>query len=210
MVFEANRGTIKPVFRPEKFEYAMKTVSRQRNSLVALCCVIFAMTFALPSMALSTTQSKDDYVRANFTAEDGLPDNVVNAIVQTGNGLLWVGTESGLASFDGREFTPIDLHIPGSPSEGSVNALVAALNGDLWIGTNAGVVLMPSCVLSQFDPARITYYQLGAGGTDEVQSLYQSRDGVLWAGTNHGLYRLESGRFVPVIAGLFVIRLARR
>ena len=52
-----------------------------------------------------------DYVRTDFTIEDGLPDNTIDAIVQTGNGLLWVGTESGLASFDGRIFTPVRLRI---------------------------------------------------------------------------------------------------
>jgi ligand-binding sensor domain-containing protein len=45
------------------------------------------------------------YIRTDFTVDDGLPDNTVNAVTQTDNGLLWVGTESGLASFDGRTFT---------------------------------------------------------------------------------------------------------
>src|ERR1700722_12111291 len=49
----------------------------------------------------------DDFVRTDFTVDDGLPDNVVNCVAQTANGLLWVGTEEGLASFDGRDFTRI-------------------------------------------------------------------------------------------------------
>ena len=92
------------------------------------------MTLAGSVVAMGSSPIADDYIRTNFTVEDGLPDNVVNAIVQTANGLLWVGTESGLASFDGREFIAIDLHIPGSPPQGGVDSLVEASNGDLGWG----------------------------------------------------------------------------
>jgi signal transduction histidine kinase/ligand-binding sensor domain-containing protein len=166
------------------------------------------MTLAGSLAALGSSRTTDDYIRTNFTVEDGLPDNIVNAIAQTGNGLLWVGTESGLARFDGREFIPIDLHIPGSPPQGSVDSLVEASNGDLWVGTHAGVVLIPRSALDQFDATQLTYYQLSPAASDEVESLYQTRDGVIWVGTNHGLYRQESGKFVSVISALSVNRIA--
>jgi ligand-binding sensor domain-containing protein len=100
-------------------------------------CLVCVMILAGSVVALGSSRTTDDYVRTNFTVEDGLPDNVVNAIIQTGNGLLWVGTDSGLASFDGREFTPIDLHIAGAPHQGAVESLVEASNGDLWVGTHS-------------------------------------------------------------------------
>jgi ligand-binding sensor domain-containing protein len=37
-----------------------------------------------------------DYLRTDFSVEQGLPDDEVNAIAQTPNGFLWVGTDSGL------------------------------------------------------------------------------------------------------------------
>ena len=37
----------------------------------------------------------------NYNAADGLPSNAVYAIAQDAEGLLWVGTRNGLASFDG-------------------------------------------------------------------------------------------------------------
>jgi len=63
-----------------------------------------------------------------------------------------------------------------------VDSLVEASNGDLWVGTHAGVVLIPRSALNQFDPAQLTYYQLGPGASDEAESLYQTRDGVIWVG----------------------------
>src|SRR5580698_5688415 len=155
MAFKAPRRMMQQGIEPARLERAVKGAGRPGNYLIAFCCLLFAITLALPSIARGSNQTEDDYIRADFTVEDGLPDNVVNAIVQTGNGLLWVGTASGLASFDGREFTPIDLHIPGLPAQGAVNAMAEASNGDLWVGTNAGIVQIPSGVLDQFDPAQM-------------------------------------------------------
>src|SRR5262249_44128963 len=44
------------------------------------------------------------WVHRRFTTEDGLPDNSVKAVLQARNGYLWVGTQEGLARFDGRHF----------------------------------------------------------------------------------------------------------
>lgn len=63
--------------------------------------------------------SPADYIRTDSSVENGLPNNVVNAIAETENGLLWVGTDSGLASFDGREFSPIDLETAWTPPQGA-------------------------------------------------------------------------------------------
>src|SRR6266853_1010378 len=191
-----------------KHEHGLMSLRKPRCGISIRSCLACVMTLAGSVVALGSSRTTDDYIRTNFTVEDGLPDNIVNAIVQTGNGLLWVGTESGLARFDGREFIPIDLHIPDAPPQGSVSSLVEASNGDLWVGTHAGVVLIPRSALDQFDPAQLTYYQLSRGASDEVESLYQTRDGVIWVGTNHGLYRQESGKFVSVMSALSVNRIA--
>ena len=58
-------------------------------------------------MALDPQASS--YLRTDFTVEQGLPDDEVNAIAQTPNGFLWVGTDGGLARFDGQHFTQLRL-----------------------------------------------------------------------------------------------------
>jgi ligand-binding sensor domain-containing protein len=208
MLFDPYQEANKPVGRTASITRARKRTSSLVNWLTVFSYLFFITMLAYPLMASASNQTESEYVRKDFTVEDGLPDNVVNAIAQAGNGLLWVGTESGLASFEGREFTPIDLRIPGSPAQGAVNALVEASNGDLWVGTNAGLVQIPSRVLDQLDPAQLMYYRLGTEGTSKVESLYQTRDGVLWVGTNHGLYRQASGQFVLALPSSFIIRIA--
>jgi len=40
----------------------------------------------------------------NYTADDGLPQNTVFSIVQDSIGFIWMGTEAGVARFDGNNF----------------------------------------------------------------------------------------------------------
>ena len=128
---------------------------------IVICLFIFLMSTAWLSTARAAAEkppraaakssvgspigsiSPTDYIRTDFTVENGLPNNVVNAIVETQNGLLWVGTDSGLASFDGRDFTPISLETEGSVPVGGVHSLLESSSGDLWVGADAGVVRLP-------------------------------------------------------------------
>jgi ligand-binding sensor domain-containing protein len=172
-------------------------------------CLIFLILLASPALAVGSSQLADDYVRTDFTVEDGLPDSVVNAIAQTANGLLWVGTQSGLASFDGRDFTAIDLRTAGSPSQGAVHALLESAAGDLWVGTDAGLIVIPRPALDRFNPELVTFYHLGSGLSGEVDALLQSRDGAIWAGTSQGLYRKQAGQFVETIPAVSINRIAQ-
>ncbi len=112
----------------------MSVFLRARKCQLAFILCTFAPLAANASGGHSEASSiGSDYVRTDFTIEDGLPDNTVDVIIQTQNGLLWVGTESGLASFDGRRFTPVRLRIPGAAPPGAVSSLVESANGDLWV-----------------------------------------------------------------------------
>lgn len=45
------------------------------------------------------------YIHESCQYEDGLPQNSVSAMAQTPDGYLWLGTQEGLAPFDGVAFT---------------------------------------------------------------------------------------------------------
>ncbi len=76
--------------------------------------------------------------------ENGLPQNTVQALAQTKDGFLWLGTEDGLVRFDGVEFQTYDRNsnsgLPGLALPGNdIRCLLATADGALWIGTNAGL-----------------------------------------------------------------------
>jgi ligand-binding sensor domain-containing protein len=157
--------------------------------------------------AVDPSQPATSYIRTAFTVEDGLSSNVVNAIVQTRNGFLWIGTDAGLNRFDGRHFTPIYFRGPQATSQGIVSALAEGPDGDLWIGTSAGLVRIPRLALDRFDRSLSVFYHPGAGISDEITCLRFSRDGVLWVGTGAGLYRFVGNRFETVIARAAISRI---
>ncbi|MEO8070307.1 MAG: two-component regulator propeller domain-containing protein [Acidobacteriota bacterium] len=101
-----------------------------------------------------------------------MPQDSARAIAQTVDGALWVGTDEGLARFDGTEWTHFARATDGLPSS-SVTALAASRDGSIWIGTPAGV--------SHFDGIRFTNFDRNAGlATTVVTELLESPDGTIW------------------------------
>jgi ligand-binding sensor domain-containing protein len=157
--------------------------------------LILQMWFVWQALALDPQASS--YLRTDYTVEQGLPDDEVNAIAQTPNGFLWVGTDGGLARFDGEHFAQIRLRA-GISKELPVSFLLTAADGALWVGTDSGLAFIPSTAMDYFDRSLVTMYHPGAGPSDRISCLL-IRDGVLWVGTARGLYRFDRGHFVTVI-----------
>ena len=147
----------------------------------------------LTIQATSVAQVVDEPVRASQYAktfwqlEEGLPQNSVNAIAQTEEGYLWVGTEEGLARFNGIRFEIFDgLTEDVFASGHAIRALVSD-GKSLWIGTDgAGIINYSEGEFSLLQNALLD-------GNAPVNSLLQSTDGDLIIGTdNQGLFRLGS------------------
>jgi len=135
-------------------------------------CAVFIMIATCRGLALDPSQPASSYLRKNFTIEDGLPANEVHAILQTQNGFLWVGTEAGLARFDGQRFTPINIG-RGVTHQIPVRSLLATPEGDLWVGTDAGLAHIPSAALDHFDRALVIMYHAGVGQSDQILCIHR-------------------------------------
>ena len=122
--------------------------------------------------------------------EEGLPQNTVPAIVQTNDGYLWLGTELGLARFDGLHFTVFDRRNTPELKSNAIYALLEDRQGALWIGTNGGG-------LTRFRDGKFQSYGAREGlAGSVVLCLHEDRSGVLWVGTDGGgLNRFSEGRF---------------
>src|ERR1700722_12547944 len=83
------------------------------------------------------------YTSRTWQTDDGLPHNTVQALAQSQEGYLWVGTLAGLARFDGVRFTVFDSHNTRALANSSITALCQGRDGTLWIGTaGSGFVRM--------------------------------------------------------------------
>jgi ligand-binding sensor domain-containing protein/signal transduction histidine kinase len=129
------------------------------------------------------------YASRSWQVDEGLPDNVVQAITQTADGFLWAGTRGGLARFDGSQFVSYDARNTPALKNSSITALCAGKDGSLWIGTDGGgLVRLKGGVFTQFAQTN------GLAG-DKVQVIYESRDGSLWIGTTTGMSCYRNGQF---------------
>lgn len=82
----------------------------------------------------------NNYSRHIWHVQDGLVDQVVQALAQTPDRYLWIGTTKGLLRFDGRSFVPCTGAGATALSHG-VTALLVARDGTLYIGTEGGGLL---------------------------------------------------------------------
>lgn len=110
--------------------------SGNATGIVALLCFSLGLSLLSPinAHAAATHESVDynDYVQTVYSSNNGLPCGEANDIVQTNDGVLWIGTYAGLYRYNGREFRWVDNY----SSVKNVNCLYVDEEGRLWIGTN--------------------------------------------------------------------------
>lgn len=68
------------------------------NTVVWLCNFLLLLCFN------TTTYAQKDYTVFNYNTKNGLPQNNIISLAGDSLGFLWIGTESGLLRFDGRNF----------------------------------------------------------------------------------------------------------
>src|SRR5947209_6471099 len=106
-------------------------------------CAVWALPLLLslaPSARASLDPSKaiSQFIQQSWQNEQGLPENSVTSIAQTRDGYLWLGTESGLARFDGLRFTVYDKGSTSGLTGNLITSLLVDHQGTLWIGTHDG------------------------------------------------------------------------
>lgn len=156
----------------------------------------FRNAFAMLALALACRPAcggetwGEGYSRRVWRTEEGLPQNRVQAITQTRDGYLWIGTFEGLARFDGARFVVFDRSNTPALFDNSILSLEPAPDGSLWIGTEGGGLL-------HYSQGEFRRFGLAAGLTNPfVRALLADRRGTIWAGTDRGFFKLEGGRFV--------------
>ncbi len=138
---------------------------------------------------LDPAKSIASYVHEVWGQGQGLPSNRIYALAQTGDGFLWVGTESGLARFDGSGFKVFNRRSTPQLHGDEITALFSDRAGELWIGTRGGG-------LASYRHAIWKDYDRVPGLTHQtITCFYQDSSGTLWIGTDgNGLvYKSSSG-----------------
>jgi len=150
--------------------------------------LLFVLLFTSSLLAASTNQIPQ-YSSRLWQTDDGLPHNSVQAIIQTQDGYLWVGTGEGLARFDGVRFTLMDQTLFPEIKRRSFTALHQSSDGSFWIGTEGEGLIC-------WKAGKFLHYNHANGLPNNfVRTIYEGRDGAIWIGTTGGLTRFKNGKF---------------
>lgn len=105
--------------------------------------------------------------------------------MQDREGYLWLGTEAGLARFDGVRFQVFDQRNTPALASDLILSLAEDRSGTLWIGTSGGG-------LHRMRGGRVEHCTgtlADIGHT--IYALAAAPDGTLWAGTERGLSHIH-------------------
>ena len=145
---------------------------RNRRALIALGIIL---AWCPCASALNPSLDTSQYAHTAWTVREGFFKGVINAVVQTPDGYLWLGTEFGLLRFDGVRCVPWPPLPGGEPLRSSnIQNLLVARDGRLWIGTMDG--------LASWKDGKLTQYPELAG--QYVLALLEDHEGTVWAGTS--------------------------
>ncbi|TYL48146.1 ligand-binding sensor domain-containing diguanylate cyclase [Marinomonas sp. IMCC 4694] len=118
-------------------------------------------------------------------SQHGLPNQHVNAVLETQDKRLLIATNKGAYALEGDHITL--LH-PSLKDE-AISSLMEDNEGNLWLGTiNKGVLRLNNAKIEALNT------QLGLPN-NRVISMLQDLEGSIWIGTNGGLMRLRKAPF---------------
>lgn len=155
--------------------------------LAALAAVLGAV-FYPAAWGLSPVTPLAELHRQGWAMENGLPQNTVQALAQTRDGFLWLGTEAGLVRFDGVGFAVFDRNTKPALPGNDVRCLLAAPDGALWIGTGRGLARLRNGAVTTWTAAN----GLPADGVRKIAI----EDGVVTVWTDGGAVEIRGGRAV--------------
>jgi signal transduction histidine kinase/ligand-binding sensor domain-containing protein len=155
----------------------------------------FWICLAASALSPAATSPRSDWRlsqlnRRVWQIEDGLPHNYVTALATDEKGYLLVGTQSGIARFDGIRFAPFDRL-----GRRWIYALLKSSDGALWVGGYQSGLhrIRDGKVQSWFSPDGVPE------GT--VYSLLEDRSHRVWLVSTGGLMRYDQDRPRMIVPG---------
>ncbi|EED31541.1 response regulator [gamma proteobacterium NOR5-3] len=147
------------------------------------------MGLSANSQALNPDRLLSQYLLDHYGRDSGLPSDRVWVSTEGPRGYLWIGTQGGLARFDGVNFKAYNQQSHPAFKASDIRALEWTPDGDLWIGTyGGGAVRMRGKEFTTFT-------------TDDglignvIYDIHRTVDGSIWFATDQGVSQLVADEF---------------
>jgi len=136
---------------------------------------------AAPASALDPSLKPTQYVADNWQIPEGLPQTSAQAVTRSPDGYLWIGTQEGLARFDGVRFTVYHGSNEAAIPNKYISVLYVDRGGRLWIGTRAGIAILENGQFSSFEKVPALVHA-------SIRAILEDTAGRVWVGTDDGLF----------------------
>src|SRR5450755_3050144 len=149
-------------------------------------------TFLLWRVAIASALNPDrdihQLAHRSWGEREGYPGRS-EALAQTADGFLWIGSDIGLFRFDGVHFVRYVPRSGDKLSESPVHSLLALPDGSLWIGYGFENKI---CLLQN---ENLKCYGKADGVASFPTAIVQDHEGTIWANTWNGLIRFNRTRW---------------
>lgn len=168
-----------------------RIVHVKRISLVLISALLLAGT--VPVLGAGGSENADrsmpDFSAVLYNNSNGLPTSEANAVVQSGDGFIYIGSYSGLIRYDGVNFTRFD----SATGITSVVSLYVDSKDRLWVGTNdSGIAL--------YENGGFTFFDKSAGLLSlSVRSITEDASGNIVFGTTEGMGYIDGENTLHIL-----------
>lgn len=132
-------------------------------------------------LAVDPMNSSEGYSAVLYDNTNGLPTSEANAIAETSEGFIWIGSYSGLIRYDGSTFERID----STTGISSVVSLFVDSKDRLWVGTNdSGVAII--------DKGNVRMFSKKDGlKAASIRSIMEDNDGNTYVAMTQGVAKFD-------------------
>lgn len=123
----------------------------------------------------------------NLNIESGLSSNYVRTIYKDSQGLIWIGTDTGLDRFDGSQITSYAKRFK-TPLKGAVQSLVE-LDENLFIVATSWGAFQYNVNKNEIIPVDFSF------PTIDVRAVLKNRKGQIYFATDRGLFIFNNNKF---------------
>ena len=142
------------------------------------------------SISVDPTGRSEGFSAVMYNNLNGLPTSDANAIAETGEGFIWIGSYAGLIRYDGNTFERMD----STNGITSVTSLFVDSRDRLWIGTNAnGFAVMEAGEYRIWD-------RHDGLKSSSIRAFAEDSSGTIYVATTSGLAMVDADMNMTTLA----------
>lgn len=142
---------------------------------ITLCRYILLLLFVIGNSSFLYADDHINYYFKQLSIEQGLSQGTVNSMQLDNKGVMWIGTNAGLNTFDKNKFNVYmhDEHRVHSLPGNAINFIFEDLQNTIWVSTNNGLV--------QYDPVIDGFRPILPKGKGTAYGYMPFDDGILFS-----------------------------